>query len=169
MVHRYQRLIYTVALRAGLGQDVAADVFQATFVRLHEHVHRLREPDRLRAWLVTTAKREALLLRARLIRDVPLTDEQGEATAAGHALNDQADPDPLPETQLAALQQLDLMRRAVERLDAKSQRWVELLFLQEEPMPYTEVAALLGTSVGSIGPTRARLLSKIRALMESEA
>jgi RNA polymerase sigma factor (sigma-70 family) len=58
------------------------------------------------------------------------------------------------------------MRRAVERLEPRQRQLVELLFLQEEALPYSEIAARLGIAEGSIGPTRARVLAKLRTLME---
>jgi RNA polymerase sigma factor (sigma-70 family) len=167
LVRRYQRLLYTVALRAGLAEDHAAEVFQASFVRLYEHLHKLREPEHLRAWLVTTTKREVLLLRERLSRHVHLQGEDGEASDAGAFIEQMPDGDPLPEARLSELQQWHRVRLAVEKLDARSQRWVELLFLQEEPLPYNEVAVLMQVPIGSIGPTRARVLAKLRTLMES--
>lgn len=59
-MRRYQRLIYTVPRRAGLSEDDAADIFQICFQRLLEHIDRLEDGTRVRAWLVTTAKRESL-------------------------------------------------------------------------------------------------------------
>jgi RNA polymerase sigma factor (sigma-70 family) len=168
LVRRYQRLIYTVVLRAGLAEDHAAEVFQATFVRLHEHLHRLREPEHLRAWLVTTAKREMLLLRERLARNLPLQGDDGELTPAGRAVDESPDTDPLPEERLSQLQQSQRLQRALGRLDARSQRWAELLFLQDEPLSYGEVAALMQAPIGSIGPTRARLLDKLRKLLSED-
>ena len=51
-------------------QEVAEDIFD--FIQDKEQYHkyqilrRIAEPDRLQAWIVTTAKREALLLRRRV-------------------------------------------------------------------------------------------------------
>jgi RNA polymerase sigma factor (sigma-70 family) len=168
LVRRYQRLIYTVAMRAGLAEDQAAEIFQATFVRLNEHLHRLREPERLRAWLVTTAKRETLLLRERMARHMPLQGDDGEATAAGLALSEVPDADPLPEEQLSQMQQAQRLQRALARLDGRSQLWAELLFLQDEPLPYGEIAERMQVAIGSIGPTRARLLEKLRKILSED-
>src|SRR5687768_4067448 len=59
LVRRYQRLVYSIPRRAGLDEDGAADVFQQVFVTLVEHLERIDDPSRLKAWLVTTARREA--------------------------------------------------------------------------------------------------------------
>jgi RNA polymerase sigma factor (sigma-70 family) len=163
LVRRYQRLIYTVPRRAGLADADAADVFQTCFERLLEHLHRIDDPSRVRAWLVTTARRECLRLLEQRRRVVDLagpTDDDGEAD--DDPLARLPDPAPLPEAQLQALQEQDRVRRALQRLDARSRAFVELLFLHDPPLPYSEVAARLGIAEGSIGPTRARCLDKLR-------
>lgn len=165
LVRRYQRLIYTVPRRAGLGEAQAADVFQFAFARLFEHLHRIADPSRVQAWLVTTAKRETLRLIEESRRIVDLAPADGGDEAAEDPLERLPDEAPLPEALLDDLQQQDRVRRAVERLDPRSRLFVELLFLQEEPLPYSEIAARLGMAEGSIGPTRARCLEKLRTLL----
>src|SRR5918911_2148835 len=59
LVNRYHSQIYTIPRRAGLDEEAAADVFQRVFATLVEHLDTLTDPDRLRAWLVTTARRES--------------------------------------------------------------------------------------------------------------
>lgn len=159
LVRRYERLVYTVPRRAGLDADLAADVFQATFTRLFRHLDSLDDPTRVRAWLVTTARRETLRVLAR-----PTLGESADEAA----LDDLADGSPLPDELLASLQQQDRVRRAVQRLDDNARRFVELVFLSDEPPSYEEIAAQLGIAVGSIGPTRARCLAKLRALLAKD-
>src|SRR5690606_22008361 len=53
-------LLWGVARGHGLTTPDAADVVQTTWLRLAENLHRLRDPERVSAWLVTTARREAL-------------------------------------------------------------------------------------------------------------
>jgi len=159
LVRRYQRLIYTVPRRAGLGEAQAADVFQTVFSRLFEHLDRIEDGARVRAWLVTTARRETLrvLEQARRVAAPAGGDDDGDDFLANVA-----DTAPLPDELLATLQTQDRVRRAVEQLDERSRRFVELFFLQDEPLPYEEIARRLGIAVGSIGPTRARCLAKLR-------
>ncbi|MGL4230603.1 MAG: RNA polymerase sigma factor [Casimicrobium sp.] len=162
-VRRFQKLIYTVARRAGLGDDQAADVFQTVFSRVYENMHKISQPERIQAWLVTTAKRETIALVNRNRKTVSITsfeDEDGEQTF------DIEDEGLLPDEQLEQLQLQRELKHALETLDPKLQEFARLVFLQDEPMPYSEVAARLGISEGSIGPTRARVLEKIRAAME---
>lgn len=162
LVRRYQRLVHTVVLRMGLDEHVAADVFQATFERLWRHLPRLEAPGRVRAWLVTTARREALQQRERQRRDVPLDAESADGTTLADTLADDA---PGAEAQLEALQTADRVRHALDTLGGRC-RALLLALHADEPVPsYGEVSARLGLPVGSIGPTRARCLDKLRALL----
>src|SRR5262245_58784523 len=58
LVNRYQRLVYAIPRRAGLDEDQAAEVFQDVFAVLVEELNEIEQPERLQAWLVTTAKRK---------------------------------------------------------------------------------------------------------------
>jgi RNA polymerase sigma factor (sigma-70 family) len=167
LVLRFERLIFTVPRRAGLSQEQAADVFQTCFEKLYQHIDRIDDAERVRAWLVTTARRETLRLieQSRRVVDRAPTGRHGDDDA-GDPLDRFADPHPLPETLLADLQEHDRVRRAMERLDPRSRQLLELLFLQDEPLPYAEVGARLGIAEGSIGPLRARALSKVRELLK---
>jgi DNA-directed RNA polymerase specialized sigma24 family protein len=58
LLSRYERLIYYTTLRTGMTTDEAADVFQTVCLIWIEELGRLRDPERLGAWLVTTTRRE---------------------------------------------------------------------------------------------------------------
>ena len=165
LVDRYQRLAYAVVTRTGLDEHAAADVFQTVFERLLDHLPRLAQPDRLQAWIVTTAKREALRVRERGQRTLSMTHHDD---SEGAALEDTlADPAPLAEQALSELQQLDLLRRGLDRLDPRCRDLLALLFGDDadEAVAYDEVARRLAMPVGSIGPTRSRCLGKLRGLV----
>jgi RNA polymerase sigma factor (sigma-70 family) len=168
LVQRFERLIYTVPRRAGLGADEAADVFQTVFMRLHEHLDSLAQPDRVQAWLVTTARRETLRLLQQRQRMQPLAsasvaDDDDERCGEFEAV----DPEPLPEVLLDELQRRHLARQAFMALAEPCHTLLELLYYRDEPLPYAAIGAQLGMPVGSIGPTRARCLAKLRESMEA--
>lgn len=164
MVRRFQRLVYTVPRRAGLSEAAASDVFQTCFARLFEHLPHIEDLSRVRAWLVTTARRETLRQLGWSQRQVDPRRGDGDADD-GDLLERIADPAPLHEEELERLQEIDRVRSAVDRLAPRSRRFVELLFLQDEPLPYAEIARRLDMPPGSIGPTRARCLAKLRELL----
>ena len=93
LTRRYERLIYSVALRCGLNEEDAADVFQFVCLRLLDNFDRVRGEDHLTPWLITTAKREAWRILRRRRRQVEWTDDERRA----HEETAAAVDDPLPE------------------------------------------------------------------------
>jgi RNA polymerase sigma factor (sigma-70 family) len=165
LVQRFQRLVYAVVCRMGLDEHDAADVFQTVFERLQKHLPTLRDPTRLRAWVVTTAKREGLLQRQRARRMVSMTVADGE-DGEGTSEWDVPDEALVPEQQLSHLQQLDRLRQAIEQLEPRSRKMIELLFSDEDQrLPYEDIARQLGMPVGSLGPTRQRCLDRLRRML----
>ena len=166
LVRRYQRLVYAVVMRAGFDEHGAADVFQTVFSRLIEHLPRLTQPERLQAWIVTTAKREALRTREIGRRTVSMTRDEDDDTPG---LEDTvADDAPLAEDALSELQQLHRLRQGMDRLDERCRDLLLLVFRDEdEKLGYDEVARRMNMPTGSLGPTRARCLDKLRRLVEA--
>jgi len=165
-VRRYQRLVYAVARRSGLDEATAGDVFQTVFLRLVQHLPRLAEPARLQAWIVTTAKREAWLQHRRAERLLSLSAADADAAPDTEAAEQAvADPAAGPDEALAHWQQVAAVQRALERLDERCRRLLQALF-GAESAGYEEVAARLDLPVGSIGPTRARCLEKLRRAID---
>jgi RNA polymerase sigma factor (sigma-70 family) len=157
LVRRYQRLIYTVPRRMGLSDDQAAEVFQQVCVTLLERLHTITRPERLSAWLATTARRASWQLLRRLQATTPLSGVDEQALP----LSSELAPDDLVER----LEQQQLVRQALDQLDPRSRKLMLLLYYQPEPLSYAEIARRLGLSEGSIGPTRARCLQKLQRLL----
>jgi RNA polymerase sigma factor (sigma-70 family) len=167
LVSRYQRLVYAIVTRMGLDEHAAADVFQAVFEKLMRHLGGLREPERLQAWIVTTAKREGLAARRHGLRQVSMTRPDTDDDAGGGADEwDIADDSPGAEQRLQEVQELHRLRLALDRLDERCRELLLLVFRDEDDhLGYDEVSRRLGLPVGSIGPTRARCLGKLRKLI----
>jgi RNA polymerase sigma factor (sigma-70 family) len=164
LIDRYQRLIYAIPRRAGLNEDQAAEVFQEVFVTLFEKMNEINEPDRLHAWLVTTARRKTwrLLTRDRALQ----TAKSEEGHNPEEMLATVVDTAPLPDETLMRLEEQHRIRTALASLDPRCQKLLSMLYYRPVPAPYSEIAAAFGTSEGSIGPTRARCLKKLLQLLE---
>jgi RNA polymerase sigma factor (sigma-70 family) len=170
LVRRYQRLVYAIVLRAGLDEHAAADVFQTVFARLVDHLPRLAQPDRLQAWIVTTAKREALRARHLGQRTVSMTRADGDEADGPDFEHTLVDDAPLAEQALSDLHQLHLLRDGLDRLDTRCRDLLLLVFRDDdERVPYDEVARRLDMPLGSIGPTRSRCLGKLRRLVDDRS
>ncbi|HSH79362.1 MAG TPA: sigma-70 family RNA polymerase sigma factor, partial [Herpetosiphonaceae bacterium] len=161
LIKRYQALVYSIPIRGGLQSDVATEVFQGVFAMLVEKLDDIQEPSRIGAWLVTTARRETWRLARReraerLSTEAATEDEVGEVP----------DRDILPEEQLLRMETQHLVRTGMAALDERCRTLLTLLFYRPEPPSYAEIAAMLGTSEGSIGPARIRCLQKLRRILE---
>ena len=152
LVERFAGLVWSVPRGYGLSQADAADVSQTTWLRLAEHLHRLREPERVGGWLATTARNESLRVQRMARRHVPM---EGVAELPGEATAAEGEDRVLDEERDAALW------RAFESLPMPCK--VLLRTLMADPAPsYGEVSAVLDMPIGSIGPKRSRCLQHLR-------
>lgn len=164
LINRYQRLIYAIPRRAGLNEDLASDIFQEVFSTLFEKLDEIENPEKLKAWLVTTARRKTwrMILHENRSQGFEETDDESELE-----LNRLPDDAPLPDEVLIQLEEQHQVRVAVAALDERCRKLLTLLFYQQEPLPYSEIARQTGATEGSIGPTRARCLQKLLRLLEN--
>lgn len=160
LVERFSGLVWSITRAYRLGSADAADAFQTTWLRLAEHIDRIEHPERVGAWLATAARRECLQSIRASARMTPVDDMTRfeSPTAAGN---------PPEEAVLAAEAERErsdraaALWRALERLSVRCRELLRVL-MASPPPSYTEVAEALGLPVGSIGPTRARCLRRLR-------
>lgn len=161
LVGRYQRLIYAIPRRAGLSEERCADVFQEVFVTLLEKIDAIEKPEKIRSWIVTTAKFKTWSsVRAEKGLYSPETEEEMEAEMA--ALPDAA---PLADEQLVRLEQQHLIRTAMNMLEERCRMILSMIYLRESAASYAEVAAKVGVGETSISPLRTRCLKKLERIL----
>lgn len=161
LVGRYQRLIYAIPRRAGLSEERCADVFQEVFVTLLEKIDAIEKPEKIRSWIVTTAKFKTWSsVRAEKGLYSPETEEEMEAEMA--ALPDAA---PLADEQLVRLEQQHLIRTAMNMLEERCRMILSMIYLRESAASYAEVAAKIGVGETSISPLRTRCLKKLEKIL----
>lgn len=159
LVAQYSRLIWAMTRDFKLPESDAADVVQATWLRLLEHIARIEHPDRVGSWLATTARHECLRHIAARKRLVLVQDDDD-------ALADAVSHQPEVDERLLADERAQAVRDALSRLPWRWQRLLELL-MSDPPASYLEISAQLDLPVGSIGPTRGRCLERLRELLQS--
>ena len=157
LVDEYVGLIWAVARAHRLTDGDAHDVTQTTWLRLIEHIDRLSEPSSVGAWLATTARRECLRLLRQSKRTV-LLDQWDDLDHAGWADQD-------VDASLLRREEQHTVQHALEQLNPSAQALLRMLMLDPAPS-YEEISAALGMPIGSIGPTRGRLLRKLQALLD---
>ena len=152
LIGRYDPLIRTVCRAHRLHPPDADDVRQTTWLKALEHVDRIDDPRRVRAWLVTVARRECLRALQQKARMTPSDD------AILHRIPDAG---AAPEERILAAERCTAVRRAVAALAQRDRRFLGLLYHDGEPS-YAEISNALGMPIGSIGPTRGRVLDRMR-------
>jgi RNA polymerase sigma factor (sigma-70 family) len=153
LVARYSGLLWGVTRAHRLGTADAADVVQTTWLRLVEHLPQIRNPEGIGSWLATTARRECLGLLRSGARCQP-SEEMELLVDAG------AEHAELDSALLTAERDAELWA-AFNRLPTRDQALLRLLAV-DSPPSYQEISAALGMPIGSIGPTRARSLERLR-------
>ena len=157
LVDRYTNLLWSVARGYRLERADAADVIQVAWLRLVEHLPRLRDPERVGAWLATTVRRECLqVIATRKRRGGPVDDE------ILTTLPDDAAP---VDARLLTDERDRQLWQVFSALPERCQRLLRVL-MADPPPSYQDVSAALEMPVGSIGPTRARCLDHLRALLD---
>lgn len=166
IVRRYVRLVHSVPVRYGLSRSEAEDVGQEVFWALAQQLDRIEDPERLGGWLMTTARR----MSWRVIQQ--RRQEQPDATAdisdhevlAGRLIG----PSSLPTYAdlVAGWTRQEALQLGMAHLGDRCRELLKLIFLDDQEPSYDEISALLGMPKGSIGPTRNRCLSQLRAILE---
>ncbi len=161
LVERYQRLIFAIPRRSGLSEEQASDVFQEVFLTLFEKIDEIQQPERIRSWLVTTAKFKTwAIIRASRGFYSPETEEEMAAEMASIA-----DHSPLADEMLIELEEQHLIRTALHKLDEKCRQILSMLYLSESTASYADVALSIGVGETSISPMRTRCLKKLQTIL----
>ena len=158
LVDQYGRLIWAMTRDFKLAESDAADVVQATWLRLLENIHRLQYPERVGSWLAATARHECLRSLTARKKMVLASDDTPLDGVALH--------EPEVDERLLAEERAQTVREALSRLPW---RWRRLLELQmaDPPASYAEISDQLGVPMGSIGPTRTRSLERLRTMLQA--
>lgn len=136
--------------------DLAEDVVQETWLRLHEHPP--ADAGSLRGWFFTVA--------TNLARDAARTDRRRERltrTRQTDVPRPAPEPDPGRTTERA-----ELRARVRAALDTLSEKERTTLLMREEGFTHREIAAAVGTTTKSVGTLIARALGKMAHRLDPE-
>jgi DNA-directed RNA polymerase specialized sigma24 family protein len=146
LVDRYLGMVHAICRGYHLGGEDAADVNQVVWLRLVEHLGRIRSPDAIGGWIAATARNECVRVLRSSGRTVPVEEVDLDGLEGGAA-------GPV-DLGLLVYERDRVLMSAFGCLD------------MADPRPsYGEIGAALDMPVGSIGPTRARCLEQLRRLM----
>jgi RNA polymerase sigma factor (sigma-70 family) len=161
IVQRYGELIRSVARRYRLAPADIDDVSQFVWLKLFDHIDRIREPRALPGWIATTAANACLSVVKSQFRAIP-TDpvtlsQRDEATWPLTMAHESSEP-------TAVLLRREDWQFLYEGLDElpPEQRDLLILLVADPPLSYQQISEQIGRPIGSIGPTRARTLERLR-------
>ncbi len=154
IIERYSPLVWSICVRYQLTRPDIDDVGQGVWLGLVEHIGKLRQPAALAGWLATTTRNECL----RVLRAARRYDPDGLPA------EDLMPPDPdgtMIEQELIQAELNAALRAAFAELSPACHELLSML-ISDPPPAYAQVSRVLGIPVGSIGPTRARCLDRLR-------
>jgi RNA polymerase sigma factor (sigma-70 family) len=149
----YGPVVKAVARKVGCDHDEANDVLQRVALAAVQGLDRLRDPEKLGAWLAGTARFQAYELIRR--------QRPTEQLMPGSAFHE-----PDPESIIQRERDLAVLRRALLSLDERCRRLIESLDLEDPPASYRDVAESEGLAPSSVGPIRRRCLNRLGKIFE---
>jgi RNA polymerase sigma factor (sigma-70 family) len=150
LVRQFTPILRSVAKGYRLAPHDIDDVVQTCWLSLFGSLHRLRDPEAVGGWLVTTARRNALRALQRDVHELPVDAPLLEEHAASDCV----------ETAVMEAERDAILRAALRRLPRRQRALLEVL-LADPGRSYAEVSVALDMPVGSIGPTRKRGLKRL--------
>jgi RNA polymerase sigma-70 factor (ECF subfamily) len=162
LVRRYGGSLLGYLTKMSGSREHAEDLFQETFRRVHEKAHTFRGGN-FKSWLYSIATRVAIdnLRRGRRLRMISLSQvvdcdddcekEIGAVIVLDSAIN--------PSAEVAKAEQIQQVRQAVEMLPAKQLATLVLAYYQQ--LSYSEVAQVMGCSVGTVKTQMYRALKTL--------
>jgi RNA polymerase sigma factor (sigma-70 family) len=172
LLDRYERLVFAIAIREGLSREDAADVTQASFEALITALPRIETGTSVGAWLACVARRLAWRQRERRRREDSTLRRNGHQLIVSAGQKSSPWCSPPDDVDADAALPDDRVLELYERLLGMGEpcrTMLTSLYLDPKKPTYAEVAASTGRPVGSIGPTRARCLQRLRSLVTFEA
>ena len=151
LVRRYGDGILGYLIRMSGNREQAEDLFQETFKRVHEKAHTFRGPQ-FKGWLFRIATNvaldgirrskhnKAISLNQQLDYDNPNSEQLGEVVTADNSCN--------PSEQASKAEQTEQVRRAIRSLPSRQRATLVLAYYQQ--LSYTDVAEVLGCSIGTV-------------------
>ncbi len=154
LVDRYKAMVYNLAHRMLGDADTANDVAQESFIAAYEGLGKFRFGSKFSTWLYRIALNKCRD-HLRAARDtVPADDISGT----------RSDPGPSPEKAVSALQDSDLLQRALDALPAEYREVIILKHIQE--LDYAEIAAVTGAGITALKVRAHRGREMLRKLLE---
>ena len=158
LINKYKRLIYSIPIKYGASSADAADILQSVYMELFCELSKLQRAESLKSWLMVITSRKCFHWHRKKPLEFTLDNIEEEYPTAISVS--------APEIVEAEKEQL--MREGIAELPPRCRELVRLLFYEQPPVPYAEVAQRVGLATGSIGFTRARCLERLHKILRQK-
>jgi RNA polymerase sigma factor (sigma-70 family) len=158
LIDKFEPLLRHVSSTYRLGEAEAADARATAWLKLVEHIGSLRDGGAVQGWLVTTLRRECLARARARSRERAVADFAGVDEPV-HIVDF--------DRWLVGADRRRMLHSALKELSDSHRQLLALLFADPAPS-YAEISARLAVPIGSIGPTRGRLLDTLRQALSEE-
>lgn len=160
LLNKYERLVYSIPLRYGLSRDDAADIAQITFTILIQSLDSLAEDSRLGPWLATVARRHTWRLLERNRREAASERLEETDIAESAVVLGKSDAESIEHWELS-----EWLDAGLSKISEPCRKLLLALYFQPEHSSYAEVAERLDMPIGSIGPSRARCIKRLKQML----
>jgi len=155
LFERYAPILLRLTRRHLRNDELAEEIVQQTFFRLHGARNDFRPGSKLRPWIMTIA--------------MNLVREHWRRTKRRKMTSLEVDTQAAPEADFMPMelrQRSELLHVALEKLPTSQREVVELHWFQERP--YAEVAQIIGTSEGAVRVRAHRAYATLKQLLVLE-
>ncbi|MFM7107866.1 MAG: RNA polymerase sigma factor [Planctomycetaceae bacterium] len=164
LVHRYEHELFGYLCRYLHDRDLAADVFQATFLQLHRKADRFETGRSFRPWLYAVATHQAIDAQRRNRRHRMSSLDAPDPARDGRHGEPAARPEASGGDRLAEAESCRLLRAAVRRLPEPQRAALSLVYFKG--VKYREAARLLHVPVGTVKSRLHAALVKLTMLLK---
>ena len=157
LVKKYQQHVHALAWRKIGDFHIAEDITQETFLKVHQNLATLKEPDRFPGWLYVIATRCCIArlrrkrLHAQLVEDIDLM-RKGKDTYSQHVADEQA--------KTTTEMQREVVKKLLAKLQESDRTILTLYYFGE--MTCEEISKFLGVSANTIKSRLSRARQRLK-------
>ncbi len=154
LIEIFQSLVKAAARRVLRSPSDVDDAVQDTWLNFVRFGDRIADPERVGAWLWTVALNSARRIHRRDGRCIVADNVVDLADAM-------ADEVPDPDQAMQRCERASAVHRAAAEM-READRCVLSLMMDERGYDYRQISTISGRPIGSLGPTRERIIRKLR-------
>jgi len=156
LVSLFAPYVFSLARQHRLSRAEAEDCSQQVWISLYRSRKRIRDPEKLLAWIRKTTRRRALRFL-----------EQKRAREAREQVHVAARPLTSKPIDVEGMEDQLLLEVALEQLQPRCRWLLHQLFFAHEKTSYEAIARALGLSINALGPLRARCLKRLGKILKN--